>query len=308
MKYDTSELIAAIKRNAQIPSSQVRFSNDDFLSFLNEELQLTIVGELSTLRQNYFVTTVDTSLVASTSSYAIPSYAVGWKLEGIGYVDTNSVYTELPIITRGQRDNYEGLTDATAPSAVYIMGTNVITVPDMGSSVQGSLRFDLIRIQNELVMPTNCGLISSVVDTGTAYQITVDTPPIEEGDTCDVVSTTSPFDIIARGVTASVSGSVITITYGSDFSRAPVAGDYICIEGQTPIPAIPEDYHPILALAATRRCLTAMNDTTGIQTINQELGNHIQRLRDRSSKRVANSPRKIVANNYILNMMRRRSY
>jgi len=193
MKYDTADLISAIKRNASIPSSQVRFSNNDFLAFLNEELQLTIVGELLSLRQDYFVSVVDTALIASTSSYSIPVSAVGWKLESVGYIDSDSNYTRLPLITRDQRDTYEGLTDATAPAAVYIMGNTVYTVPDMGSSAVGSLRFDLVRIQNELVLPTACGAIESLVDTGTDYQMTVDTVPIADGDTCDVVSVSNHF-------------------------------------------------------------------------------------------------------------------
>jgi len=304
MKYNASDLISAMRRNASIPASQVRFSNTDFLTFLNEELQLTIVGELLALRQDYFVTTIDSSLVASQSSYSIPVSAVGWKLEAIGYLDSNSNYTRLPIITRDQRSNYEGITSATAPSAVYLMGNSVVTVPDMGSSVSGSLRFDLVRIQNELVLPTSCGKISSVTDTGTDYQMTVDTVPISDGDTCDVISGSNPFNIIARAVTTSVSGSVITVTYGSDFARAPVANDYVCITGQTPYPNIPEDFHPILAQAGTVRCLIASNDEKGIQTQSVSLGNMIKRMRDRASKRVGDSPKKIVGNNYILNLMR----
>jgi len=304
MKYNASNLIEAIKRNASIPSSQVRFSNTDFLTFINEELQLTIVGELLKLRQDYFVTTIDTALVASQSSYNIPVSAVGWKLESIGYVDSDSNYTRLPIITRDQRSNYEGMTNGTYPSAVYMLGNSVVTIPSMGSSVSGSLRFDLVRIQNELVLPTSCGKISSTTDTGTVYQMTVDTVPISDGDTCDVISGTNPFNIIARAVTASISGSVISVTYGSDFSRAPVANDYICIQGQTPYPNIPEDFHPILAQAATVRCLIASNDDKGIQTQSLSLGNMLSRMRDRASKRINDAPKKIVGNNYVLNMMR----
>jgi len=233
---------------------------------------------------------------------------VGWKLEGIGYLDTNSKYTTLPIITRDQRSNYEGLTSANAPVAVYILGNTIHTVPNMGSSVSGSIRFDLVRIQNELVLETSCGKISSVTDTGTDYQMTVDTVPISDGDTCDVISGTNPFNIIARAVTCSVSGSVVSVTYASSFSRAPVANDYICATGKTPYPNIPEDFHPVLAQAATIRCLVAMNDSKGIQTQAGSLQNMIKRMSDRASKRIANTPKKVVGNNYVLNMMRRRSY
>lgn len=306
MKYDSTGLIDAIKRNASIPTSQTRFSNTDFLKYLNEELQLTIVGELLSLRQDYFITTIDTALVASQSTYTIPTAAIGWKLESIGYVDSDGNYSRIPQVTRDQRQNFEFISDSTQPSAVYISGNNVVTVPDMGSNATGSLRFDLVRIQNELVLTTACGKVTSVTDTGTDYQITVDTMPVSDGDTVDIVSGTNPFNIIARGVTASVSGFVATITYGDDFSRAPVANDYLCEAGKTPYPNIPEDYHPVLAQAATIRCLVASNDAKGLQTQSIVLNNMFERMRKRSQKRVNDAPKKIVGNNYLLNLGRGR--
>lgn len=308
MKYTSADLITAIKRNSSFPSSQVRFSNDDFLYFLNEELQLTIVGELLALRQDYFVTTIDTSLVASQSTYDIPTSAVGWKLEAVGYVDTTGSYSPIPLITRDQRGSYAGLTDGTSPSAVYVMGNTLYTVPDLGSSATGTLRFDLVRIQNQLVMPSTCGKITTVTDDGTDYAMTVDAMPISNGDSCDVISGTNPFNIIARGVTAAVSGSVVTVTYGSDFARVPVANDYVCIAGQTPYPNIPEDFHPILAQSAVMRCLASINDQKGMGTQGPVLANMIDKMRKRASKRIADSPKKVVGNHYVLNMMRRSSY
>jgi len=306
MKYNSAKLIEAIKRNTQIPTSQRRFENSDFLAFLNEELNLKITGILLALRQDYYVTTIDIPLVASQSAYDIPGSAVGWKLESIGYLDSDSKYSSIPMISRSQRGKYDGIQNANSPSAVYIMGNILYTVPDMGADVTGSLSLDLVRIQNELVLPTSCGEISIVTDTGTDYQMTVDTVPIADGDTCDVISGTNPFNIIARGVTAGVAGNVITVTYGDDFERAPVAEDYVCIQGQTPYPNIPEDFHPVLAQAAAARCMAAASDVKGLQAQSLSLNDMIKTMKTRASKRIADSPRKIVGNDYILNLMRGR--
>jgi hypothetical protein len=304
MIYNTTKLIEAVKRNASIPTSQRRWSNDDFLAFLNEELQLTMVQKLLEIRQDYFVTTVDTSLVASQSNYTIPTSAVGWKLEAIGYVDSSGVYSRLPLITRDKRSSYSSISTATSPSAVYIMNDEVNTVPSMGTTVSGSLRFDYVQIQNELVLPSECGLISSVTDTGTDYQMTVGTVPISSGDNIDVISGTNPFNKIASNVTQTTSGMVITNTYGSGYDRAPVAGDYVCPVGKTPIPNIPEDYHPVLAQMAVMRCLASANDVKGMQAAGVVMANMITTATTRSSKRVHDSPRKIVPNNYVLNHFR----
>lgn len=377
MRYLTTELISAIKRDAAIPTSQRRFENNDFLTFLNEELQLTIVGELLAMRQDYFVTTSDVPLVANQSEYDLPTSAVGWKLEAIWYVDTQGKEYRLPLITREQRGGFRNNQTAVSPSAIYVMDDKVETIPSMGNSVVGSLRYDYVRIQNELVLPSTCGLITAVnvdggsisncVDngsglirvsvsghglttgdgvtisgvsgtteangtftvtvidantfdlqsstfnnaytsggtaTGLTYEITVETVPISSGDSIDVISGTNPYNVMARNVATSILGSIITVTYGTSFERAPVAGDYVAPVGKTPVPNIPEDFHSILAQAATLRCMIASNDTKGIQTQGVSLNNMLQRMRDRSSKRVHDAPRKIVPNNYILNLTR----
>jgi len=300
MRYTTDDIITAVKRNASIPTSQKKYTTADFLAFMNEELQLTLVGELLSLREDYFVTSSTTALVANQDSYAYPTAAVGWKLEAIWHVDSNGAYNKLVRISRNQRHMYQSLSDTSSPAAYFFDGANIEVVPSIGSTVTGSIQFDYVRIQNELVSVSRTGLISSVVDTGTEYQITVGSTP-STTDGVDVIAGTNPFGAIARGESASVVGSVITVS-SSDFERAPVAGDYVCSVGETPIPNIPEDYHPILAQAVTIRCLA--NDPKMLSTQGQVLQNMLTRMRNRSSRRVNNSPQKIVSNSAILNMMR----
>jgi hypothetical protein len=304
MIYNTTELIKAIKRNASIPTSQRRFNDDDFLAFLNEELQITMTQRLLAVRQDYFVQTTDTALVASQSEYDIPTSSVGWKLEAVGYLDSSSNYHKLDIVNRANRDTYKAMSTGTYPLAYYIVNDNIHTIPDMGTSVSGSLRFDYVPIQNELVLPSSCGLITSVSDTGTDYDMTVGTIPISSGDNVDVISGTNPFNKLAANMAQTTSGSVISVTYGSSFDRAPVAGDYVCPVGKSPIPNIPEDFHPVLAQMAVIRCLISANDKKGLETASVALSNMFSVLTTRSSKRVHDSPRKVVSNNYVLNMSR----
>lgn len=300
MRYTSDEIITAVKRNASIPTSQKKFRTSDFLAFMNEELQLTIVGELLSLREDYFITSSTTALVASQDAYSIPTAAVGWKLEAIWHVDSEGTHSKLVRISSGQRHMYEGLADASAPVAYYFTGAGIQVVPSVGSTVSGSIKFDYVRLQNEVVSVSSTGLITTVVDTGTDYQITVDSvPSTTEG--VDIISGVNPFGVIARAQSASVVGSVVTVA-SADFERAPVAGDYVATTGETPIPYIPEDYHPILAQAVTIRCLA--NDPKMLQTQGAVLGNMLERMRNRSSRRVNTAPRKIVSNSALLNMMR----
>lgn len=302
MRYTSDNLIAAIKRNAGIPTSQRKFSNTDFLTFLNEELQLTIVGELISMRQDYFVETQQTALVANTSEYNFPSRAIGWKVDSVGYVDASGDYTKLYRVNRSQRDMYSVTTDVSSPAAYYIEGTKIVTIPSVGTSPVGSLEVDFVRIQNELVLENAVGAITTVATVGTDYQMTVGTVPTTTSGV-DVISGTNPFNVIARGAAATVAGSNVSVVMTA-FDRAPVSGDFLCETGKTPVPGIPEDIHPVLAQAATIRCLIASNDMRGIQSAQLSLGNMLERMRARSRNRVNSSPNKIVTRGSVLNMMR----
>jgi hypothetical protein len=301
MIYTADELIAAIKRNAGIPSSQRRFDDTDFLRFLNEELELTIVTDMIKLRQDYFIETESRSIVALQSEYPFPDRAISWKIDSIGYLDTASKYKKLNKIQRSQKGMYQSLQASSIPGGFYVEGTNIVLCPPVGTTPIGTLELDFVRLQNELVKVSSCGIISVVEDLGTDYRLTLNSVPTTGA--VDVIGGLNPFNIIARAMTTTIASPQITVTK-TGFERAPVAGDYVAETGKTPIPNIPEDIHPLLAQAATIRCLIAMNDMKGLQTAQIGYANMKQALASRADERVDTAPTKIVTTSHILNMMR----
>lgn len=301
MFYTSDNLIEAIKRNGSIPTSQRKFSTSDFLAFLNEELELSIVTLLISMNQDYFIEKETTALVANQSEYDFPSRAIGWKAFSVGHLDSAGNYTKLSKINRSQRGMY-GTLEGTTPGAFYVEGTKIITVPEIGASPTGSLQVDFTRIQNRLVSVNSCGLITTVAVVGLNYQITVNTVPSVTGG-IDAVSGSNPFNVFARASTPVVAGFNLTCPI-ADFERAPIAGDYLCQSGTTPIANIPEDYHAVLAQAATIRCLISMNDAKGLSTAQTSYGRMLESISLKSAQRVDSAPTKIVPKNRILNLMR----
>ena len=113
------------------------------------------------------------------------------------------------------------------------------------------------------------------------------------------------FDVILDSESSvSVAGLNITVPVDS-FTRAPVAGDYVCETNKTPIPNIPETFHPVLAQAAAVRVLESMGDTKGAQVAMGTLARMIKVIRRRASSRVKAAPKKIISKNHTLNQMRR---
>jgi hypothetical protein len=115
---------------------------------------------------------------------------------------------------------------------------------------------------------------------------------------------TNPFDTLLRKITPlSVTGTVFNFAV-TDITTVPSLGDWVTATGTSCIPNIPEDFHPILAQAATIRCLIAQNDVNGLKTAQISYGSMINTLKQITKERVDSSPIKVVSQSKILGMMR----
>jgi hypothetical protein len=98
------------------------------------------------------------------------------------------------------------------------------------------------------VLATSCGLIQSVG----ASSVTLSTTPpaaFVTGAVFDVVSGTPNFE--TRGIDLT-GGTVSSNTIPITVPAGTVAGDYLCLAGQTPIPQVPPEVHYLLAQRAAQ--------------------------------------------------------
>jgi len=307
MIYTTDDLISALKRNAVVPSSQRKFSDDDLIAFVNEELQLMVAGELMRLNEEFFVTMASIPLVASRSSYELPSKAAGWRIRDVAWLDTNGTYNPLPRMQIEYITNQDILSAADHPTAFVLMDDSLNTIPQMGTSVVGSLVVFYERLQNNLVKIDECGKIVTVATVGVNYRCVLTSLPLSYTSNVDFVSGTGPHGLLAENKTATlVAPLTIDVPIGVDFTRVPVAGDWMVQTGNTPIAHIPAEYNIILAQLGALRYSVASGDDKGVATITSSIGAMIQKLRERSLNRTKGSPIKIKCKNAVLNLMRGR--
>lgn len=307
MIFTTDDLLASIKRNAVVPSSQRKYSDDDFVALLNEELQLMLTGELMRLNEEFFITSVDVPLVANQSEYQFPSKAAGWRLRDIAWVDAiGNVFQNLPRVGFDYIDRMQ-FTASDHPNSIYVSDSSVKTVPPMGSSVNGSLRMSYERLQNTLVKSDECAQITNVATIGTDYQLTFVSLPIAYTSGIDVVSGTGPHGIIMENVIPVAGGATLTVPIAG-FTRTPVIGDWAVKTGNTPIAHIPTEYNIILAQLVALRYSVASGDEKSVQTMSGSIQGNIQKLRERSLNRVKGAPVKVLPKNRIGNLMRGRMF
>lgn len=212
----TNKLIENIKTRGFMPDTLVSFTDQDFLDFANEEMDIGIVPHILQYHQNYLLRETDVKLIHNISKYPIPHRAVGNKLNDVAYIDlSNNIYE----LTRLQLDDlpYEQwgtlATFNTLYRGFYVSGNEINLVPVDDITLDGYLRFYYYCRPNQLVTEDRVAIIQSI-DYNKGI-ITVDKiPMVFQGiTTFDITSSKSPYKITAMDIVPTQVGTTSNLTF-----------------------------------------------------------------------------------------------
>lgn len=308
-KYLTTDsLIASVKNRGQIPSSQQTFTTDDFLSFINEELDITVVPHILKFQEEYFVYTELIPIQANTSRYPIPTRAVGNKLRELAYQDNSGNIFEMTQVRIDDLPAYQNSAMRSQFSMFYPEGSDIVLIPDAGPNPTGFLRFSYYLRPNLMVSESRVAIVSSI--NLMSGEITVDKIPsnITVVDPLDIIQTNSPHKSLAIN---KIPLAINTVTKVIQFTPSDIPpelrkGDHIALAEETIVPQIPSDLHSMLAQQVAARCLEALGDTQGLAAANSKLVDMEMKTGTLIDNRVAGAPLKIRNNSNGLLRRRRR--
>lgn len=195
----TNKLIHTIKLRASIPESQNSFSEEDFLYFINEEMDLGVTPHVLMYHEDYFLFTEDITLVPGTRRYAIPSRAIGSKLRDVSYYDGANQYEMTRISVEDVSDYFMSF-DQSTTRRFYIEGSEIV-IPSYLGNQSGSLRVSYYLRPNAIVSEDDTVIVTSVDRTNGL--VTVDKYPERFNDETlfDIISAKSPFRLLSKEVT-----------------------------------------------------------------------------------------------------------
>jgi hypothetical protein len=305
--FDTASLVAAIRVRAAAPSSgNQALTTAQILRLVDEELSAGIVPLIKREIEGYFQTSSSQSLVAAQSAYRIPTRSVGASVYQALYVDANGGETELVPLSRNQVVGWRSSTGATGtPTAFYLeSGTiNLVPTPDVSS---GSLTLIYEVRPNRLVDSASAVGVITVIDTGTR-QVTVSSAPaawVSGATSYDFIKAGSPFDSL--GVDQSATKSSNTLTFTNALPSSLAVGDYVALAGESPVPQIPQDLHPLLQARAVIAVLKTLGEDDGaVQSAIAGMMEIQAAATPILSPRVSGTPKKIVGGIHRLFQRRR---
>lgn len=291
----TNTLINSVKLRAAIPSNQNTFTENDFLEFANEELDLGIIPHVLSFHEEYFVYTEIVPLKAGVQNYPVPERAVGSKLRELSYVDSSDNIFEMTRINSDDVSSYQSRSIGNH-TVFYVEGSDIVIVPTINNTSLGSLRFSYYLRPNEMVSEDRVAIITNI--NRTTGEIAVASVPknITVAATLDLIQTKSPHKSMAINVVPSALNTVTkTFTFAvADIPARLAVGDQLALAGETIVPQVPSDLHSMLAQRVAARCLESLGDTQGITLANTKLAEMEQKTGTLLQNRVEGATRKVI--------------
>lgn len=263
--WRTDQLIASIKRRANISTSDDGWSMSDMLAMATDEMRDSIVPMLRRLNEEYLIDDYDVAVVAGTASYRLPSWATGEALRDVQLPDGNGGFYSL---IRKEPQSVSSL--VTGPSGLFFLkDESVVLVPTPTAAT--TLRMRCLRRPARLVLP---GVAFVVTNIGASY---LDTLPVDAAvtvsgfgyfgaaATVDVVRGAPGFRPLGTELAAGLNGSPFENRFNLTVPSDAASGDYILLSGTSPVPQIPAELHPLLAQATSCAFLRASGQP-GLET------------------------------------------
>jgi hypothetical protein len=290
--FTTTDLLADIKRRAMIPADQNTFEDTDLLRLATDELRLSLLPMLLSEREEFYLTEAGASqtLVAGTAAYQIPARAAGQMLRDAYITDSAGNIFNLARIEYDERPNFDTVTTGI-PNHFYLRNNKIVLLPTPSTASYTLVTPYFIR-PSKLVETSDACQITDI--TGTTITVSATAPSTFSSSVAtDFVRATGGFECVDIAVTpSSVSGT--TFVYSSVPSGLAV-GDWICVAGESTIPQLPAELHPLLAERVAKKVMKALGDVNGAKLADETIKEMTEGARLLTNARVQGEPKRIVA-------------
>jgi hypothetical protein len=252
------ETISGLKRRANIPTSSESWTAADFRAYANDSMRGYILPLLRRLSEEFFVTTLDTTVTSGTAAYRISYRALGEALRDVQFSDGAGGYRSLHRIEPHQGSSYLAQAGGLA-DRYYLQDDKVVLLPTPASST------DVLRVK-AMVRPNKLVATSGVYKVTVVGATTLTVTPLDTSVTANAATTlgASPtidiikgqpgFRHIALDLSATISTNTVTCT-----TTGVSVGDYVCTAEESPVAQIPAELHPLLAQDIACAVLRASN-------------------------------------------------
>ncbi len=305
MAWLTSDLLADVRRRAMLPNtSTLGLVDADILEHANNEMASRMVPLVTSVNEEFYVQTVDITLIAGKGAYRIPNRSAGGKLRDVTYIMGSSVLN-LARIEPEMLTQFVVSASGT-PSCFYMEAGTVNLIPAPAGG--GTLRMKyFVRPGRFTNTATDFGIITNTISssTTTAALAFSGSLGLLEAD-LDVIAYRPPFEYLCIAALAFSPGAgLYTLTKPQNeasLSLNIAAGDYLCKPDKSPIIQLPVELQSLLVQRTVCAIMETFNYGERLAAAEATYARMEEAALKLITPRVDGSPRKMRG---VLNLMGR---
>lgn len=286
--YLASVLITAVRDMGMLSSQDQTATTARLLGFLNREQRVWLTKVMMSVREAYRMSTATIAVVSGTTSYRIPSRAVGAKVHLIEIDDGSGGFRTLnPLASEKVRENaYMG-----GAGDYYFLDNSIVLAST--PTANSTLRVTYPRRLNTVVDAAEAAEVASFSANAKTITLATTPPPdFAPGATSyDIVQGSPHFDTLAASESATCAGSVLTFTNALPADLA--VGDYVALAGETPICQAPVELQDVLVWRTVFVYLRAMGDPKA-EALKEDLKEMLDSALAILSPRAEGSPKVLI--------------
>lgn len=289
--FTVDNLVTSVQLRCVLPSTPTLYTSTNIIQLLDEEMRTGIIPLVKTLKEEYWVTNYDYSIVSGTQSYAIPYRAALQALRDVVLVDT--IGNELKLVRYEPEDIKFPLIPNSNPYfalGYYLKDNSVVLFPPTASQYTTySLRMKYERRPNNLVSMGSAGQITAI-NTG-ASQVTLSFVPTSwtTSTTIDIINNIPPFNSLGDDIRITAkSGLTLTL---SSLPTTTALNFWVAQSMQTPVAQIPYEAFPILSQRGVVRVMSGIGDTSALTEAKKELKEMETAFQSVATPRVEGTPK-----------------
>lgn len=236
--YTTTDLVNDILLLSHFPVGNNTFTATRLLRLSNFELQTPIMKQIMSTRGGYYLDYQDysDSDLIETGLFPIPSDCVAGALSVVQLIQDTTIIPVNPIELSEQ---FSTNSPTSISYGYYPIGNFIQILP---IPIVGSARLWYSKRTSDLVVTTAAAQVTAVA--GVVISVSSVPSTMVVGINLDACGDQPPFNILGTREIVSINGTDITL----DLAVEDLAvGDWLALEGQTPIPQIPVEFRILLA-------------------------------------------------------------
>ena len=254
MSYDSAGLLTRLRFKSILDGTETNYTDSVLLDICDQVILEEVVPRILARNGDYYLTYKDIAVTVGRHKYPIPQQAMLGKIHSV-YMLNSAKTSDLLLPFTDQR--LIGLPTSGTPTRHMIVD-NMIVLNEL-PSVTGYLRLYHPYAPSNLVATTSCMAV-----TGRTAGKLEGTPPgaWDTDDRFDVISATSPYELLHYNLTATSVVTGITLTE-ADLDTTRLDDDetfYVALNGETCFPMIPREFHYLVADLASCPVLHTQGD------------------------------------------------